>query len=198
MTTRLDSMDEDLKETVLSQEEVYCGGLLHVHRRQVRLPDGRTAGREMIVHPGAAAMVVINDDGTTVLERQWRCPLDRAFWEIPAGKIDPGEDPFETAVRELQEETGLAAQSWVRLGTIHNAIGYSNERIVIYLARGVCKAQSGQTLDSGEFLRLHAMPFDEALELCRNGEITDVKTLVGLRWAQDYLEGRLGQAEILR
>lgn len=196
MTMQLDAMDAALQETVVSQQEVYGGKLLHVHRREVRLPDGRTAGREMIVHPGAAAMVVLDDAGQTVLERQWRSPLDRAFWEIPAGKIDKGEDPFETAVRELQEETGLEAEKWVELGTIHNAIGYSNERIVIYLAQGIRAAEDGQKLDAGEFLTLNRMPFEKALEMTRNGEITDVKTLVGLTWAKDYLQGTLPQAVV--
>lgn len=196
MTMQLDAMDAALQETVVSQQEVYSGKLLHVHRREVRLPDGRAAGREMIVHPGAAAMVVLDDEGNTVLERQWRSPLDRAFWEIPAGKIDKGEDPFETAVRELQEETGLAAEKWVELGTIHNAIGYSNERIVIYLAQGIYAAENGQKLDVGEFLTLSRMPFEKALEMTRNGEITDVKTLVGLTWAKDYLQGALPQAVV--
>ena len=142
MTRELETIDKSLEETVLSEREEYSGRLLHVLRREVKLPDGRISAREMIAHPGAAAMVVLDDENCTVLERQWRSPLDRAFWEIPAGKIDKGEDPFETACRELEEETGLAADKWVELGTIHNAIGYSNERIVIYLAQGVHPAES--------------------------------------------------------
>ena len=198
MTRELETIDKSLEETVLSEREEYSGRLLHVLRREVKLPDGRISAREMIAHPGAAAMVVLDDENCTVLERQWRSPLDRAFWEIPAGKIDKGEDPFETACRELEEETGLAADKWVELGTIHNAIGYSNERIVIYLAQGVHPAESGQKLDAGEFLTLHRLPFEGALSMTRNGEITDVKTLVGLVWAKDYLQGNLPQAKLKR
>lgn len=198
MTRELETIDKSLEETVLSEREEYSGRLLHVLRREVKLPDGRISAREMIAHPGAAAMVVLDDENCTVLERQWRSPLDRAFWEIPAGKIDKGEDPFETACRELEEETGLAADKWVELGTIHNAIGYSNERIVIYLAQGVHPAESGQKLDAGEFLTLHRLPFEAALSMTRNGEITDVKTLVGLAWAKDYLQGNLPQAKLKR
>ena len=198
MTRELETIDKSLEETVLSEREEYSGRLLHVLRREVKLPDGRISAREMIAHPGAAAMVVLDDENCTVLERQWRSPLDRAFWEIPAGKIDKGEDPFETACRELEEETGLAADKWVELGTIHNAIGYSNERIVIYLAQGVHPAESGQKHDAGEFLTLHRLPFEEALSMTRNGEITDVKTLVGLAWAKDYLQGNLPQAKLKR
>lgn len=196
MTEKLETIDKSLEETVLCEQEVYSGRLLHVHKRQVRLPDGRTTSREMIVHPGAAAVVVLDAEHGTLLERQWRSPMDRAFWEIPAGKIDKGEDPFETAVRELQEETGLAASRWIELGTIHNAIGYSNERIVIYLAQGIKPAENGQKLDEGEFLTLRRLSFEQALEMTRTGEITDVKTLVGLAWARDYLNGRLPQAVV--
>ena len=198
MTEKLETIDKSLEETVLCEQEVYSGRLLHVHKRQVRLPDGRTTSREMIVHPGAAAMVVLDAEHGTLLERQWRSPMDRAFWEIPAGKIDKGEDPFETAVRELQEETGLVASRWVELGTIHNAIGYSNERIVIYLAQDIKPAENGQKLDEGEFLTLQRLSFEQALEMTRTGEITDVKTLVGLAWARDYLDGRLPQADVKR
>lgn len=199
MTEDLASIDKRLEEVVLSDKEVYAGKLLHVHRREVRLPDGRKSGRELIVHPGASAMVVLDDQNRIVLERQWRSPMDRAFWEIPAGKIDKGEDPlFQTAVRELEEETGLQAENWVELGTIHNAIGYSNERIVIYLAKNVCFSETGQKLDPGEFLTLVSVPFEEALAMTRNGDITDVKTVIGLNWARDYLEGNLPQAVVRR
>ena len=190
------SLDAALEEKVLTDETVYEGRLLKVRRRGVRLPDGRQSSREMIVHPGAAAIVTLDERGLTVLERQWRSPMDQAFWEIPAGKIDPGEDPFETAVRELAEETGLAADSWVELGTIHNAIGYSNERIVIFLAQGIHAAEGGQKLDAGEFLTLRRLLFDEAMAMTRNGEITDVKTLVGLTWARDWTNGQLPQAVV--
>lgn len=195
---KAERLDAALAETVLDDELVYDGKLLKAHRRRVTLPDGRTSAREMIAHPGAAAIVVLEDGGVTVLERQWRSPMDRAFWEIPAGKIDKGEDPFETAVRELSEETGLAANRWVELGTIHNAIGYSNERIVIFLAQDVHEAEGGQKLDAGEFLTLERLSFDEALVMTRNGEITDVKTLAGLMWAQAYLAGSLPQAVVRR
>lgn len=198
MTEDLASIDKRLEEVVLSDKEVYAGKLLHVHRREVRLPDGRKSGRELIVHPGASAMVVLDDQNRIVLERQWRSPMDRAFWEIPAGKIDKGEDPFQTAVRELEEETGLQAENWVELGTIHNAIGYSNERIVIYLAKNVRFSETGQKLDPGEFLTLVSVPFEEALAMTRNGDITDVKTVIGLNWARDYLEGNLPQAVVRR
>ena len=125
--------------------------------------------------------------------RMGKCSIKESFI-----KIDKGEDPFQTAVRELEEETGLQAENWVELGTIHNAIGYSNERIVIYLAKNVCFSETGQKLDPGEFLTLVSVPFEEALAMTRNGDITDVKTVIGLNWARDYLEGNLPQAVVRR
>ncbi len=193
----LEKTDAVLSEKVISEESIYDGKFFKVRHRQVCLPNGCVSTREMIVHPGASAIVAIDDDGRVVLERQWRSPMDCAFWEIPAGKIDPGEDSFETARRELKEETGLAADDWVELGTIHNAIGYSNERIIIYLARGVKTAEGGQKLDENEFLTLVHTDFSEALAMCCDGRATDVKTVIGLMWAKAYLEGNLPQAKKL-
>ena len=186
--------DQQLKEDVLFEEDVYIGKLLHVMRRTVQLPNGRTTTREMIHHPGAAAMVVIDSENRVVFERQWRSPMDAAFWEIPAGKIDSGENPFDTARRELREETGITASKWVELGTIHNAIGYSDEHIVIYLAKGTIVGGSRE-LDDNEFMDVHKIPFDEALRMTRDGRITDVKTIIGLNWAEQYLQGKLEQAK---
>ena len=192
----LESIPEDrqLREDVLFEEDVYIGKLLHVMRRTVQLPNGRTTTREMIHHPGAAAMVVIDSENRVVFERQWRSPMDAAFWEIPAGKIDSGENPFDTARRELREETGITASKWVELGTIHNAIGYSDEHIVIYLAKGTIVGGSRE-LDDNEFIDVHKIPFDEALRMTRDGRITDVKTIIGLNWAEQYLQGKLEQAK---
>lgn len=191
-----EAVDAALKETCLSTRSVFDGRLLHVKECTVRLPDGQCATREMIVHPGASAMVVLDADNNVVLERQWRAPMNRAFWEIPAGKLDASEAPFAAAQRELQEETGLTAQSWVHLGTIHNAIGYSNERIELFLAQEV-SAQGAQQLDQHEFLVLHRVPLAEAIEMTHDGRITDVKTIIGLQWTQAYLQGQLRQAKQL-
>ena len=189
--------DEGLREVILFEEDLYNGKFLHLMRRTVQLPDGRTTTREMLHHPGAAAMVVIDGDNRVVFERQWRAPMDAAFWEIPAGKIDPGEDPLETARRELQEETGIKASDWVARGTIHNAIGYSDEHIDIFLARGVVEG-GARELDEHEFIDVHKFSLDEALAMTRDGRITDVKTIIGLNWAQQYLEGRLPQARVCK
>lgn len=176
----------DLTETLVSGAEVYAGGFFRVHRDVVRLPDGRTSVREYIRHPGAVGIVALLDDGRVVLERQYRYPHGRDFIEIPAGKLEPGEPHFETAKRELLEETGYAAKAWSYLGVIHNAIAYSDEGIELWLARGLEKREA--KLDEGEFLEVLLLPFGDALAMCGDGRITDVKTIIGLLRAR----GRAG------
>jgi ADP-ribose pyrophosphatase len=171
---------KDLTEHFVAGEEVYAGKLLRVQRHVVRLPDGKEAVREYIRHPGAVAIVALFDDGRVLLERQFRYPLRREFIEIPAGKLDHGESHLETAKRELLEETGYVAAEWKRLGLIHNAIGYSDEGIELWLASGL--EHRGQRLEPGEFLEVLALPLAEARAMVRDGRITDVKTIAGLFW----------------
>ena len=172
----------DLTESLVSGEEVYAGGFFRVRRDVVRLPDGKTAVREYIRHPGAVGIVALLDDGRVVLERQFRYPHGRDFIEIPAGKLDPGEPHLDTGKRELLEETGYAAKDWTRLGVIDNAIGYSDERIELWLATGL--EQLDARLDEEEFLEVLRVPFGDALAMCGDGRITDVKSIIGLLWAR--------------
>ena len=176
----------DLSEAFVSGEEVYTGGFFRVHRDVVRLPDGNTAVREYLRHPGAVGIVALLDDGRVVLERQYRYPLGRELIEIPAGKLEPQEPHFETAKRELLEETGYAARQWSCLGVIHNAVGYSDEAIELWLAQGL--ERRAAQLDAGEFLEVLLLPLGEALAMCADGRITDVKTIIGLLRVQ----GRAG------
>ena len=169
--------DEKFRERRLSGETVFRGRLLHVLRDRVALPDGRESTREYIRHPGAAAIVVIRD-GKILLERQWRYPLGRAFWEIPAGKLDAGEDPLACARRELLEEAGISADRWESLGTMCPGIGYSNETIWIYLADGLSEGR--RHLDEGEFLDLVWVPFEEAVRMVMDSEIVDSKTIAAV------------------
>jgi len=171
---------KDLSEKFLGGEQVFSGRLLKVHRDRVRLPDGGEAVREYIRHPGAVAIVALLDDGRVLLELQHRYPLGRDFIEIPAGKLEPGEDYLATGKRELLEETGYVAREWRKLGLIHNAIGYSDEGIEIWLARGL--ERRAQQLAEGEFLEVFALPLAEAQAMARDGRITDVKTIAGLLW----------------
>ena len=180
--------DAHLREQTLQSQQVYCGTFLDVRRDQVRLPDGATATREYIVHPGAVMVVPLLDDGRLVVERQWRYPLARAMLEFPAGKLEAGEPPLACAVRELAEETGYVAAEWARAGILHNAIAYSNEGIEVWFARGLVLGE--RRLDAGEFLDVAIASVDELDALARDGTLTDAKTLVGLLWLHRWRAGR--------
>jgi ADP-ribose pyrophosphatase len=170
--------DAHLVETRVASEDVFEGKLLHVKRDTVRLPDGKTATREYIAHPGAVMIIPRLPDGKLLLERQFRYPLARIFIEFPAGKIDPGEDPAATAARELLEETGYTAERWAHIGTLHPLITYSTERIEIYTADALTFV--GAQLDAGEFIEIFSATLEEALAWIDRGEVTDVKTMLGL------------------
>ena len=175
----MDDIDKDpLEETELESEAVFRGRLLDVRRDRVRLPDGKEAIREYIRHPGAVVVVALLPDGKLVLERQYRYPLRKAFLELPAGKIDPGEDILSCARRELREETGYVAEQWQYLGVMHPCIGYSDERIEIFLARNL--EHVGASLDEEEFLEIHTLDVDEAERAVHDGRITDGKSIAAL------------------
>jgi ADP-ribose pyrophosphatase len=176
---------EDFTEETLSSRTVYRGRLLHVLEDEVRLPDGASARREYIRHPGAVMIIPVLDAETVVLVRQFRYPLRRHFYELPAGKREQGEDPLATARRELREECGYEAAEWRRLASIHPCIGYSDEAIDIYLARGLTHV--GQATDDEEFVEVVPMKLTEALEWIRDGRITEVKAVIGLLWAERFL-----------
>lgn len=176
----------DFAEEELSSRLVYEGGFLRLYRDEVRLPDGRVTFREYIRHPGAVMMVPMLDDRNVVLVRQYRYPLRRHFIEIPAGKIDQGETPLETAQRELREECGYVAAHWQHLRTIHPCIGYSDERIELYLARDL--EHVGHEPDDEEFLEVIVVPLTEALAWVRDGRITEVKAVIGLTLAAQLLQ----------
>lgn len=171
----------DLRETTIASRIRFQGRLLVVVEDEVRMPDGRQATREYIRHPGAVVVVAINDEGSVILERQWRHPLGAAVIELPAGKIDPGEAPLACAKRELREETGYVAAQWRELGTLHPCVGYSDERLILYLALGL--TQAGARPDEGEHLEVFALPLAEAMAWVDEGRVTDAKSVAGLLWA---------------
>ncbi len=176
-----------LVETLLDGDWAYRGSFLQIRRERVRLPDGKTASREFVVHPGAVMVVPLLDDGRLLLERQYRHPLGRVMLEFPAGKLDAGEDPLACARRELLEETGYSAREWAHAGVLHNAIAYSTEGIEVFFARGL--SAGAQQLDEGEFLELCSLSPQELDAACARGEVTDAKTLIGLLWLQRWQAG---------
>ncbi len=181
------STDQHLIEHKTGTEEILKGRFLQVFRDNVRLPDGSSATREFVKHPGAVMIVPMLDDGRVVLERQYRYPLQQVMIEFPAGKLDPGEDTWACAQRELFEETGYTAKEWSRAGVLHPVLAYSTEFIEIWFARGLTLGE--RKLDAGEFLDVFSASPAELLEWCRDGRVTDSKTLSGMLWLQNLQSG---------
>jgi ADP-ribose pyrophosphatase len=176
----------DLKETCIETAMVYEGDFIKVRKDSVLLPNGAVSSREYLNHPGAVAVLAILDNGNLVMERQFRYAPQREFIELPAGKIDYGEDILLCAQRELLEETGYVASEWIHLTTAWPCIGYADERMEYYLARGL--THQGSRLDDGEFLEVFELSLPEAIEWIRQGKINESKTIVGLFWLEKYLK----------
>ncbi len=175
----------DLKETCLDSRVMYDGDFIRVRKDSVSLPDGTVSSREYINHPGAVAVLALQDNGNLIMERQYRYAPKREYIEIPAGKIDHGEDILLTARRELLEETGYVATEWIHLTTAWPCIGYADERMEYFLARGL--THQGSKLDDGEFLEVFEISLKESLEWIRQGKINESKTILGLFWLEKYL-----------
>ncbi len=178
----------NLTEIRLDSEWLCQGRLLHARRDTVRLPDGKTSTREFIVHPGAAVILPVFDNGDVLLERQHRYPCGRDFIEVPAGKLDPGEAPEICARRELIEETGFHAGEMQFLFEFYPAIGYCNEIMYFFLARDL--EEVGHARDHDEFLEILRVPFDEAMDMIRVGQICETKTTTALFWWDKVRSGQ--------
>ena len=174
----------DFTETAVSSKLAYDGGLLKVMRDEVRLPDGHVAWREYARHPGAVMMLAFTDSRTILLERQYRYPKRRHFIELPAGKLEPDEDPLATAKRELIEECGYQAAQWRKVMAMDPCIGYSDEVIHLYAARDL--KHVGAKLDVGEHLEVFEAKVEDAVQWVRDGIITDTKTMIGILWCERF------------
>jgi ADP-ribose pyrophosphatase len=181
------SSPENLTEKTINSKELFRGLFMQVMHDTVELPDGKIASREYIKHNGAVAIIAITDDNHIVIERQYRHPVGQIMLELPAGKLDKGEEnnPIEAAKRELLEETGYTATNWIELTTCLPCIGYSSEKITYFLATGLVAGTP--KLDEGEFVETFTIPFSEFLNMAYNGEITDSKTLAGIMLYQGHL-----------
>jgi ADP-ribose diphosphatase len=177
--------DDPLAEQTLDSRIAFEGVFLRLFVDHVRTADGHESTREYLRHPGAVMVIPLLDDGQVVLERQYRYPLGRSLIEFPAGKIDPGEALLECARRELLEETGYVASDWTYLGGFHNAIAYSDEKIEVFLARGLRLERS--RLDAGEVLEVFTTPRRHLYDWIADGTLTDVKTIVGTYWLERAL-----------
>lgn len=175
---------ELLEQTVESQT-VFQGRIVTVKLDKARLPDGRIASREVVEHPGGVAVLPLDADGCVTLVRQFRYPFQRVLLELPAGKLEKGEDHRACGLRELEEETGMTAGEFTYLGGLYLSPGYSSEVLHLYLARAL--RQGASHPDEGEFLNVEKMPFQELLDLVMAGELHDAKTVAAVLKTKVYL-----------
>ncbi len=183
--------DMELGEKTLASQQIFSGVLLKVYRDEVELASGRTSVREFVHHPGGVAAVALDGDGNVYLERQYRYPYHKVVTEIPAGKLEAGEDPLDAIQRELSEEIGASAGRWDALGHIMPSVGYTDEMLYLYLARDLSFGH--RHLDEGEFLEPFKLPFAEVLAMAEDGRINDAKTVAAL-----FRADRLIRAEAAR
>lgn len=174
-----------LTEKRLSGETVFDGKIMHVRRDTVQLSDGSKAFREVVDHSGGVCVLALDDAGRVLVVRQFRYPHEKVLCEIPAGKLEPGEDPFEAAKRELKEETGATAEKWQSLGEIYPTPAYCGEIIRMYLAQELTFGETD--LDEGEFLEMERIPLDTLVEQVLAGEIRDAKTVAAVLKAKILL-----------
>lgn len=182
-----------MKEVLVSSRAIYGGRVVRLRVDDVRLePEGRLASREVVDHPGAVALVPLTQDGQVLLVRQYRYAAGRELLEIPAGTLEPGEDPEACAIRELEEETGRKAGRLELLGSVYTSPGFCSERIHIYLARLDPGPGGAMHPDEDERLLLEALPLETALEMAMSGRMADAKSVAGLAMAAARL-GTRGQ-----
>ena len=175
----------ELTERTVSSQTIFQGRIIRVDMDQVELPDGKTADREVVYHPGGVAVLALDRDNSVSLVRQFRYPIRQELLELPAGKLDPGEDPVTGALRELKEETGAEPETFLPLGKLLPAPGCYGETLHLFLAKGLKFSQ--QQLDPDEFLNVERVPFDEMVHRCVNGEIDDAKTVAAVLRAKVLL-----------
>ena len=178
----------DLKEKKLSSKKIFKGNLLDVRKDKVLLPNNKHSYREWVNHPGAACCIPILDNEIIMVE-QYRYAVKEVSIELPAGKIDKGESPETCALRELQEETGYKSRNLTFLTTIYPAIGFSDEKMWIYLAQDLVKKKSKPDID--EFVKVIKLNHKTALKMVENGDISDSKTIIGILWLHNYLNKKI-------
>lgn len=180
-------MNKKFEEVTISSETIYEGRIIDVKKDQVRLPNGRTGTRELVKHPGAVGIIPITADGRLIVVEQYRKPLERSIVEIPAGKLEPGEEPAVTAVRELEEETGYGANDFTYLQTIATSPGFADEVIHLYIAKDLYKIEQPASPDEDEFVELMEISLEEAEEMMQDGRIYDAKTVIAVMWMRQNM-----------
>jgi ADP-ribose pyrophosphatase len=183
-------MDMDTPhERRIGGREIFHGRIITVKEDRVELPDGRASTREVVLHPGAVAILPLDETGNIVMVRQFRYTVGEVLLEAPAGKLEPGEDPLTCAARELAEETGLAAQRLTCLTRFYTSPGFSNELIHLFLAEGLTQAKAG-TADDEEFIEVVRVPLPEAVAMVHDGRIKNAITVIAVLEAERLAVGR--------
>ncbi|OPZ92832.1 MAG: ADP-ribose pyrophosphatase [Firmicutes bacterium ADurb.Bin419] len=177
------------EEKTLSRKHIYKGNIIDVECWNVLLPNGKEASRDVVLHPGASVVIPITDKGEVYMVRQFRKPIDLESLEIPAGKLDKGEDPLVCAKRELKEETGLDAKDVRHLLDIHSAPGFSNEILHMYVAKDLYEGES--CADEDEFISAEKYPINTLVDMVVKNEITDAKTIIGILMADKIIKGEI-------
>ena len=175
-------MSVKYNEPTVSSKPVFDGKVIKVKVDTVKLPNGKQAIRELVAHPGAVGVLTITDDQKIILVKQFRKPLENMNLEIPAGKLEPEEDPMECAIRELKEETGYTASNMTQINKFYTSPGFADEIIYLYQAKGLEKGEA--TPDEDEFVELVSLTLEEALQLIAEGEIVDGKTIIAIYFWQ--------------
>lgn len=166
------------EEKTVSSEKVFEGRIIKVKVDKVEMPDGSTSTRELVEHPGGVGIVVLTGNDEIILVKQYRKPLDKVIYEIPAGKLDPGEHHRTCGIRELEEETGLSAKVFDYMGFIYPSPGFTDEVTHVYLAKELTQGETHP--DDDEFLDVEKVPFERALKMVIDGEINDAKSVFGI------------------
>ena len=177
----------DFTEKTIATKEIYKGRIVHLVEDTVILPDGREAGREMVLHNGGVGVIALDDEQNVLMVSQYRKPYDEMVLEVPAGKLEKGEDPMEAGMRELSEETGYTAESFTYLGKYYPTPGYCSEIISLYLAKGLSFV--GQNLDPGEFVEVKRIPLQDLVEMVMDNQIPDAKTAIAILKADKIING---------
>ena len=185
---------QDFEEKTIHRKEIFHGNIIDVCIDEVQLPDGSQSQRELVFHPGGVAIIAITDEDKMVFVKQFRKPLESVILEIPAGKIDPGENihPLTTGQRELEEEVQLQAKDWELVAQMYLSPGFANEQLYIYHAKHLSKVENPKAMDEDEVLEVYELTLEEAKQAILNREICDAKTIFAIQYWENlkFKEGR--------
>ncbi|MEC1671975.1 ADP-ribose pyrophosphatase [Bacillus mojavensis] len=173
-----------LEEKTIAKEQIFSGKVIDLYVEDVELPNGKTSKREIVKHPGAVAVLAVTDEGKIILVKQFRKPLERTIVEIPAGKLEKGEEPEYTALRELEEETGYTAKKLTKMTAFYTSPGFADEIVHVFLAEELAVLEEKRELDEDEFVEVMEVTLEEALKLVESREVYDAKTAYAIQYLQ--------------